>query len=80
MTTWLVDKSALVRVSESLDATLWAERAERGLIHITTPTLLEYGFSARSAGDWEAIVHGAPIAWLPVEYATPAAEKRAVEV
>ena len=35
MTDWLIDKSALVRVAASPDATEWADRIERGLVRIT---------------------------------------------
>jgi predicted nucleic acid-binding protein len=48
-TSWLIDKSALVRLGSSPDAEEWADRIERGLVTITTVTLLEAGFSARSA-------------------------------
>jgi predicted nucleic acid-binding protein len=43
VTTWLNDKSALVRLSASDDAQLWADRIGRGLIRITTVTLVEVG-------------------------------------
>ena len=46
--TWLIDKSALVRLAESPDAAEWAARIERGLVRITTVTRLETGHSARS--------------------------------
>lgn len=80
MTAWLIDKSALARISESRDAATWASRAERGLVRISTPTLLEEGFSARSGRDWLAIVEGSPIAWFPIEYLNPRPEQRALEV
>ncbi|MFC7763751.1 hypothetical protein ACFQY4_41300 [Catellatospora bangladeshensis] len=38
--TWLIDKSALVRLSTSPDAAAWADRIGRGLVHVTTVTLL----------------------------------------
>lgn len=43
--TWLIDKSALVRLGDSPDAELWAQRIERGLVRITTVTRLEVGYS-----------------------------------
>ncbi|MEA2167911.1 MAG: hypothetical protein QOF76_1211, partial [Solirubrobacteraceae bacterium] len=46
-TPWLIDKSALVRLAGSPDAPVWAGRIESGLVHITTVTLLEVGYSAR---------------------------------
>jgi predicted nucleic acid-binding protein len=48
---WLIDKSALVRLGDCREQELGAERIERGLVHVTTITLLETGCSARSAGD-----------------------------
>jgi hypothetical protein len=42
---WLIDKSALVRLADSPDATEWANRIERGLARITTVTRLEVGYS-----------------------------------
>lgn len=80
MTDWLIDKSALVRLGESVDAQVWAERVERGLIRITTVTRLEVGFSARSGREARLAFAGAPIAAMPVEYFTPSIEDRALEV
>ena len=80
MTTWLIDKSALVRLSRSPDADKWASRIERGLLRISTVTLLEVGFSARSAGDLRAGLDQPPLASMPVEYLTPKVEDRALTV
>ncbi len=80
MTDWLIDKSALVRLGESADAQVWAERVERGLVRITTVTRLEVGFSARSGRDARSAFAGAPLAAMPVEYLTPSVEDRALEV
>lgn len=77
---WLIDKSALVRLARSPDAEQWRRRAERGLIRIATVSLLEVGYSARSAEDWRTLLEGPPISWFPVEPMTPAAERRAVAV
>lgn len=77
---WLIDKSALVRLGRSTDADAWAERIERGLVRISTVTLLETGYSARSADDLDDILDLPPLARMPVEYLTPATEDRAVEV
>lgn len=79
-TSWLIDKSALVRLGRSPDAAEWANRIERGLVRITTVTLLEVGYSARSADDLRAGLRSAPLSHLPVEPATPAIEQRAVQV
>ncbi|HEX9529994.1 MAG TPA: PIN domain nuclease [Acidimicrobiales bacterium] len=77
---WLIDKSALVRLGSSPEAEEWAERIERGLVRITTITLLEVAYSARSAPDMRAGLTGAPIASMPIEYLTPAIEDRALAV
>lgn len=80
MTRWLIDKSALARLSTSPDAEEWASRIERGLVHISTVTRLEVGFSARSAIDLRNETARPPLGSMPVEYMTPAIEERAVEV
>ncbi len=80
MTTWLIDKSALVRLYRSRDAEEWAARIERGLVRICTVTRLEVGFSARSGKDLRSGYERPPLARMPVEYLTPAIEDRAVEV
>jgi hypothetical protein len=51
VTGWLIDTSALVRLSQSADAEEWASRIHCGLLRITTLTRLEVGFSARSAAE-----------------------------
>ena len=80
MTTWLIDKSALVRLAASPDAAEWAARIERGLVRITTVTRLEAGYSARSGPQLRAGFQRPPLSSMPVEYLTPAIENRAVEV
>lgn len=77
---WLADKSALVWLGESPDAELWAARVRRALIRVSTPTLLEVGYAAGSMGEWAAMTGGVPVSLMPVEYCTPRAERRAVEV
>jgi predicted nucleic acid-binding protein len=78
--TWLIDKSALVRLGTSTDADTWADRIGRGLVHVTTVTLLEVGFSARTARELRAAFDEPPLPQMPVEYLTPAMEQRAVEI
>jgi predicted nucleic acid-binding protein len=80
VTTWLIDKSALVRLAASPDAGQWPGRIERGLVRITTVTRLEVGYSARSGADLRAGLREPPLSAMPVEYLTPAIEDRAVEV
>ena len=80
MTSWLIDKSALIRLGASPDAAEWATRIERGLVRITTVTRLEVGYSARSGPDLRTGLQQPPLSSMPVEYLTPAIEDRAVEV
>jgi predicted nucleic acid-binding protein len=80
VTDWLIDKSALVRLPDSPDATEWANRIERGLVRIATVTRLEVGYSARSGPDLRMGLQRPPLSAMPVEYQTPAIEDRAVEV
>jgi predicted nucleic acid-binding protein len=80
LTSWLIDKSALVRLSGSEDAEEWADRIGRGLVRITSMTLLEVGYSARSGPELRGASGRPPLALMPVEFLTPAAEQRAVEV
>jgi predicted nucleic acid-binding protein len=77
---WLIDKSALVRLGTSPDAETWADRIGQGLVHITTVTLLEVGYSARTARDLRSASSEPPLSLMPIEYLTPAMEQRAVEV
>jgi predicted nucleic acid-binding protein len=80
VTTWLIEKSALVRLAASADAAEWAARIERGLVRITTVTRLETGYSARSASELRAASQRPPLSSMPVEYLTPAIENRAMEI
>ncbi len=80
VTTWLIDKSALVRLAASPGATEWANRIERGLVRITTVTRLEVGYSARTGTELRTGLRQPPLASMPVEYLTPAIEDRALEV
>lgn len=80
MTSWLIDKSALVRLAASPDAAAWAARIERGLVRIATVTRLEVGYSARSGLDLRTGLQRSPLSSMPVEYLTPAIEDRSVEI
>src|SRR5438045_7964859 len=80
MRPWLIDKSALVRLTASPDAAEWAGRVERGLVRIATLTRLEVGYSARSGPELRAGLRQPPMSSMPVEYLTPAIEDRAVEI
>ena len=80
MTHWLIDKSALVRLSDSPDVDEWANRIERGLVRMTTVTRLEVGYSARSATQARSAFTTPPLSAMPVEYLTRAIEDRALEL
>ena len=80
MTTWLIDKSALVRLNHSADAAGWASRIDRGLVRISTVTRLEVGYSARSDTDHRTLLTEPPISSMPVEYLTPKIEDRAIDL
>lgn len=69
---WLIDKSALVRLADSPDAEQWAARIERGLVRITTATLLEVGYSARTAAQARSVFRTPPISAMPIEHLTSA--------
>lgn len=77
---WLIDKSALVRIQASPAAATWLDRIERGLVRISTLTVLEAGFSARTGDDVRAALNEPPVASMPVEYMTPLIEDRSVEI
>ena len=80
VSSWLIDKSALVRLSTAVGADEWASRIERGLVRISTVTRLEVGYSARTAADHRLLLGEPPISSMPVEYLTPKIEDRALEL
>lgn len=80
VTTYLLDKSAYVRLGWAQDAATWASRIDRGLVRVTSVTALEIGYSARSGEAWHAMFAAVPLSRMPVEYITPRAERRALEV
>lgn len=77
---WVIDKSAYVRLHASPDADQWLDRINRGLVRVTTVTLLEIGFSVRSGQDWWRGIEEPPAACLPIENLTPRMEVRAIAV
>jgi predicted nucleic acid-binding protein len=79
-TSWLIDKSALVRLAQSDQAAEWASRIERGLVRISTVTRLEIGFSARTGDELRTSSGRPPLSSMPIEYLMPAIEDRAVAV
>ena len=80
VTAWLIDKSALVRLAATPDPAEWASRISRGLVRISTLTVLEVGYSARSARDLRRSRGEPPLGAMGVEYLTPAIEDRSIVV
>ena len=82
VTSWLVDKSAYARMqlgqARNLDE--WNARIERGLVHLSTITRLEFGFSACSGTAGRRAFASPPLTLMPIEHLTPAMEDRAWEV
>ena len=78
VTSWLIDKSALARINAANDE--WLSRIRRGLVRISTITLLEVGFSTRNGADHRGTLGEPPVSSMPVEHLTPAIEARAVEL
>lgn len=78
VTGWLIDKSALARIGTADDE--WLSRIQRGLIRISTVTLLEVGFSTRNGADHRGTLNEPPVSLMTVEHLTPAIEARAVEI
>ncbi|MCL2653054.1 MAG: PIN domain nuclease [Propionibacteriaceae bacterium] len=77
---WLADKSALEWMSRSPDRAEWNGRIERGLVHLSSITRLEVGYSARNGASARAAFAVPPLSLMPIEYLTMAAEDRAHEV
>lgn len=82
MTSWLLDKSAFVRLQleQVVDAEVWKTRIDRGLVRISTVTRLELGYSARTGVEGREGLRQPPVSMMPVERITPAIEDRAEEV
>ena len=82
MTSWLLDKSAFVRLQfgRAADVETWRARIDRGLVRISTVTRLELGYSARTGADGREGFRRPPVSLMPVERITPAIEDRAEEV
>lgn len=80
VTSWLIDKSAYVRLGDSPDIELWTNRISRGLVRIAGITRLEIGYSMRSAEQSRDEFASPPLSLMPVEYLTPGIERRALEV
>ena len=78
VTSWLIDKSALQRIGDASKD--WLANIDRGLVRISTVTLLEVGFSTRNGSDHRSTLGEPPMSLMPVEFMTPAVESRALEI
>jgi predicted nucleic acid-binding protein len=82
VTSWLVDKSAYVRLQlgQVPDRDQWSVRISRGLVRLSAITRLELGYSARTGEAGRQQFASPPLSLMPVEHLTPAIEERALEV
>lgn len=82
VTSWLIDKSAYVRLQsgQAVNIAEWNARIERGLVRLSTVTRLELGFSTRSGAAAREAFGLPPLSLMPIERLTPAMEDRAFEV
>lgn len=82
VTSWLIDKSAYVRLhlGQTSNRDEWSARISRGLVRLSTITRLELGYSARSGESGRRQFASPPLSLMPVEHLTPAIEDRALEV
>jgi hypothetical protein len=82
LTSWLVDKSAYVRLQlgQTPHIDQWSARIGRGLVHLSTLTRLELGYSARTGEGGRRQFASPPLSLMPLQYLTPGIEDRALEV
>jgi predicted nucleic acid-binding protein len=82
VTTWLIDKSAYVRLQlgQTTNRDQWSARISRGLVRLCTITRLELGYSVRSGDAGRRQFTLPPLSLMPIEYLTPAIEDRAFQV
>jgi predicted nucleic acid-binding protein len=82
VTSWLIDKSAYLRLQlgQAANRDKWSARISRGLVRLSTTTRLELGYSARSGQAGRRQFASPPLSLMPIEHLTPAIEDRAFEV
>jgi predicted nucleic acid-binding protein len=82
VTSWLIDKSAYVRLQlgQVANRDEWSERVSRGFVRLSTITRLELGYSARSGDTGRREFTYPPLSLMPIEHLTPAIENRAFQV
>lgn len=77
--TWLVDTSALARLSVPEVGEVLRPLIDAGRVAVTAVTLLEIGYTARSKADHERSQQSV-LQRLRFVYASPRSERRALEV
>jgi predicted nucleic acid-binding protein len=77
---WLIDKSAYVRLGSSPAFQIWLDRIDRGLVRISIVTALEIGYSFTSPESARRERGSGLLGALISDYVTPAIENRAKEV
>ena len=80
ITTWLIDKSAYARLSASPDREVWIERISRGLVRISSITMLELTYSFQNSVRADEELTKPPLALMPLDYLGARAERRALDV
>jgi predicted nucleic acid-binding protein len=82
VTSWLIDKSAYVRLQlgQAANRDEWSVRISRGLVRLSAITRLELGYSARSGDTGRRQFASPPLSLMPIEHLTPAIEDRAFQV
>jgi predicted nucleic acid-binding protein len=81
VTTWLIDKSELVRLAASLQAAEWAARFGRGVVRITTVTRMETGYAAKSDPELRtAALHHVPLRLTQLRGTSPRKRRRLREL
>jgi predicted nucleic acid-binding protein len=82
VTSWLIDKSAYVRLQlgQAGNRDEWSARISRRLVRLSTITRLELGYSTRSGDAGREQFNSPPLSLMPIEHLTPAIEDRAFEV
>ncbi|HKT01016.1 MAG TPA: PIN domain nuclease [Rugosimonospora sp.] len=82
VTSWLIDKSAYVRLQlgQVANRDVWDARINRGLVRLSTITRLELGYCARSGDLGRRQFASPPLSLMPIEHLTPAIEDRAFQV
>ena len=77
--TWLVDTSALARLSVPEVGEILRPRIDAGRVAVTAVTWLEIGYTARSRADHDES-HRRVLERLQLVYGSPRSERRAIEV